>query len=90
MTKLTELERLVAVETKLDIVIEQQKKLVEKFDDLLLSYVPRTEYEETLKALDNKIELAKKRTALQTWLTGTLSAIFGAVLAILVKSFFGI
>lgn len=90
MTKNSIEERMAIVETKLDIVIEQQKKLVDKFDDLLLSYVPRTEYEETIKGLEAKIALAQKRTALQTWLTGTLSAIFGAVLATLVKSFFGI
>lgn len=91
MTKLnTELERLVAVETKLDIVIDQQKKLVDKFDELVTSYVHRNEYEETTRQLEKKIEDTKRKNAFQTWITGTLSAILGAILAILIKAYFGI
>lgn len=35
--------------------------------------------------MDIKIESAKRRTRVQTWLTGTLSASFGALLAYLIN-----
>ena len=77
-----------AVETKLDAVIEQNRRIAEKMDAILSSYVPRTEYEKDLEALELKIEAAKRKSAIQAWLTGSLSAVFGAVLAILVKAYF--
>jgi hypothetical protein len=84
----TELERLVVVETKLDALIEQNKTMVGKLDDLLGNYVPRAEYDKDLEILRGEIEQAKRRSALQTWVTGSLSAIFGAVMAILIQGYF--
>lgn len=84
----TELERLVVVETKLDALIEQNKAMVSKLDDLLGNYVPRAEYDKDLEILRSEIEQAKRRSALQTWITGSLSAIFGAVMAILIQGYF--
>lgn len=37
--------------------------------------------------LETKLEAAKKRTSLQTWVTGSLSAVFGAVLSLLIAYF---
>lgn len=87
MANPTELERLVVVETKLDAVIEQNKLMTAKLDDLLGSYVPRAEYEKDMKDMELKIERAKKRTSLQTWVTGSLSALFGAILMYLITFF---
>lgn len=88
MQAATEVERLVAVETKLDIAIGQIGDLGKKMDDLLGNYVPRTEYDKDLEILRAEIERSKRRSTLQTWLTGSLSAIFGAVMAILIQGYF--
>lgn len=88
MTKLSEGERLVVVETKLDIVIEQQKELIQEVKSLASTAVPRPEYEETVQSLRVDIENAKKRSAITTWLTSTLAAIFGVIMTILVTNFF--
>lgn len=91
----TELERLVAVETKMDTVIEGVKDLQHKFDTFLPSVVNHaqfTEYKEqqTLEITELKrdLEKTKVRNTLNVWITGTLSAILGAVLAILIQSYF--
>lgn len=99
MQTATEVERLVAVETKLDIAIGQIGDLGKKMDDLLGNYVPRTEYDKDLEALElkaesnkkeleSKIKDAKRRTTLQTWLTGTLGTIFGVIMTILIQGYF--
>lgn len=83
MTNLTDGERLVAVETKLDIVLETLKKLDEKTESFSTNLVPRTEYEEAIAKLETQIELAKKKTSMQTWVTGTLSAVLGIILTLI-------
>lgn len=83
------------VETKLDNVLSTVEKTNTKIDDLsasLARYATRLELEEAIIERNTQIaELKKvdaelaKRHALQVWLTGSLSALFGAVMAILIK-----
>ncbi len=95
MTRPTESERLYVVETKIDTVLTAVEKTNTKIDELTTSlarYATRLELEEAIVERNAQIaelkkadsELAKKH-ALQVWLNGSLSAIFGAVIAILIK-----
>lgn len=84
----TELERLVVVETKLDALLQAHAEITVKIDALLANYVHRAEYEKELDAIRIEIERTKARSVFQSWVTGTLSAILGAVIAILIKSYF--
>ena len=95
MTRPTESERLYVVETKLDTVLSAVEKTNTKIDDLstsLVRYATKVELEESIADRNTEIAALKladeklgKRHALQVWLTGTLSAIFGAVMTILLK-----
>lgn len=83
MDKLTEGERLVALETKMDTVLKNQEvqsgdfKLLNNNLNLLLpTYATKVD-----------LEVLKKKSALQIWLVGTLSAAFGAILTILIQSY---
>ncbi|UOF78004.1 hypothetical protein [Caudoviricetes sp.] len=60
MTKLTELERLVAVETKLDTVIETLKTTNEKLDVFLPTFVTHSTLTEKLNEVDKKVDSALK------------------------------
>lgn len=63
MTKLeTELERLVAVETKLDTVIEQQQKTIDKLDLLLPTFVTHKQLEDKVDGLERQISEVAKTT----------------------------
>lgn len=73
MSKLTESERLVKLETKMDIVIEQQKATNEKLDAVLPTFV-------TTEQFTNEISALKRRT----WVQNTLSSVAGVVLTLLV------
>lgn len=95
MDRPTESERLYVVETKIDTVLTAVEKTNTKIDELstsLARYATRLELEEAIMERNTKIaelkradsELAKKH-ALQVWVTGSLSATLGAVIAILVK-----
>lgn len=95
MTRPTESERLYVVETKIDTVLTAVEKTNTKIDDLstsLARYATRLELEEAIVERNTQIaelkmadaNLAKKH-ALQVWVTGSLSAVFGAVIAILIK-----
>ena len=95
MTRPTESERLYVVETKIDTVLTAVEKTNTKIDELsdsLARYATRLELEEAIIDRNTQIaELKKadaelaKRHALQVWLTGSLSAVFGAVIAVLIK-----
>lgn len=95
MDRPTESERLYVVETKIDTVLTAVEKTNTKIDDLSTSlsrYATRTELEGAIMERNAHIEELKqadanlaKKHALQSWVTGSLSAIFGAVIAILVK-----
>lgn len=76
-------ERLVALETKMDTVLDNQrtqssefKELNNKLDNLLPTY-----------ATKDDIEKLKAKNTIQTWVTGSLSAILGSVLTFLVMYF---
>lgn len=86
MTTSKQEERLAVLETKMDIVIEQQKGTNDKLDQLLPTFATKTELEQMKKDWAD----LKKKNNLQIWLTGSLAAIFGAVMSILVKSYFGV
>lgn len=95
MNRPTESERLYVVETKIDTVLTAVEKTNTKIDELTTSlarYATRLELEEAIIERNTQIaELKKadanlaKKHALQVWVTGSLSAIFGAVIAILIK-----
>lgn len=76
MTKLNNGERLVALETKMDIVIATVEKTNGKLDRLLPTYATKEE-----------LEAVKRRNTWITVLVGVLSAIFGSVLTYLVNYF---
>lgn len=84
----TEIERLVVVETKLDALIKSQSDLNAKMDTLMGNYVPRSEYEKEISELRLEMEKTRARSNLQTWLTGTLAALFGVVMTILIQNYF--
>lgn len=99
MTNKTELERLVAVETNLDNLIKAVdrntqdtkqafEKINTKLEAMSQNYVNRADYDKDKEELKSEIEAAKRKSGLQVWLTGTLSAVFGVVMTILVQAFF--
>ena len=90
----TELERLVAVETKMDTVIEGVKDLQHKFDQMLPTVVNHTQFSEfkestalEIAELKKEMEKIKLKNTITVWITGTLSAVFGVVMTILVQSY---
>lgn len=91
----TELERLVAVETKMDTVIEGVKDLQHKFDQMLPTVVNHSEFSEFKEAtaielaeLKKEFEKVKLKNSITAAITGILSAVLGAILAILVQAYF--
>lgn len=84
------LERLVAVETKMDMMLESQKEVAATLKSLQSDYVRKRDYEEDIAALRVSIEAAKRKSTVQVWLTSTLAALFGVIMTILVqRSFMG-
>lgn len=91
----TELERLVAVETKMDTVIEGVKDLQHKFDQMLPTVVNHTQFSEFKEAtaielaeMKKEFEKVKLKNSVTVAITGILSAVLGAILAILVQAYF--
>lgn len=94
MSTMTELERLVAVETKMDTVIEGVKDLQKKFDLVMPTVVSHPQFSEYKQAqafdmaeLKKDMLRTKLKNSITVWITGTLSAIFGVILTILVQSY---
>lgn len=90
----TELERLVALETKMDTIITTVDKINTKIDEALPNIVTHAQFadykEENTRAiagLEKKFETVKLKNTITVWISGTLSAIFGAILAILIKAY---
>ena len=79
------LERLVAVETKLDVLIESNKEVAQSLKSLQSDYVRKRDYEADLAEVNIKIESTKRKSAIQVWLTSTLAALFGVIMTILVQ-----
>jgi len=76
MSKLTDGERLVALETKMDIVLDTQNKMNDKLDKLLPTYATKAD-----------LEKMKRRNTWIVWATGSLSAAFGVLLTFLITFF---
>ena len=75
----TDSERLAVVETKLDILTEEIKKIGKGQSELMASlptYVTLAQHNKAIETLNRK-----------RWVQNTLSAIFGAVLSLLVGYF---
>ncbi len=90
MTSKTELERLVAVETKIDMLLESNKELITAFKNMQAqqtTYIQKAQHDADILALETKIERVKQKSAVQTWLTGTLAALFGVIMTILIQSY---
>ena len=94
MAQLTDGERLVALETKMDTVLDNQKTSNDKFDSLILkleTLLPTyatIEYVEKLKVENQKeVEKLKRKNTTVVWLAGTLSASFGVLLTFLITFF---
>lgn len=91
MTTQTMESRMAIVETKLDMLLESNKEMLEALKSMQsqqATYVRKAQYEADILALENKIEQSKRRSALQTWLTGTLAALFGVIMTILIQAYF--
>lgn len=95
MSEVKDQERLAVLETKVDSIIDSQKSITTKLDMLIPTLVTQSQLNEKTAALNAeiaalKLELSttKRRSALQTWLTGTLSAALGALLAVLIQGYF--
>lgn len=91
--------RIAVIETKLDALIKSNQEQSAKLDMLISNYVHRTEYEKDIDSIRNDIEKtkaetardiekAKARSALQVWITSSLAAVLGAVMAILIQGYF--
>lgn len=87
MTRPTEIERLAVVENNINALAvtvkegfaetkESIKEVNHKLDQSLPTFATKAE-----------LEQYKKKSSLQVWLTGTLSAIFGVVMTILIQSY---
>lgn len=92
MTKLnTELERLVAVETKLDTVIEQTQKLNDKLDLLLPTFVTQKQLEDKLIVLEKTLlevsREAKSRRIVRDVLLMVLTSTISFLLLFFLNSF---
>ena len=91
----TELERLVAVETKMDTVIEGVKDLQHKFDQMLPTVVNHTQFLEfkestavEIAELKKEFEKVKLKNSVTVAITGILSSVLGAIMAILIQAYF--
>lgn len=79
----TDGERLVKLETKMDTVLNNQETQTSKFDELnkkLIELLPTYATKEDLEGL-------KRKSSLQVWITGSLSAILGSIMTFLVMFF---
>jgi len=91
----TELERLVAVETKMDTVIEGVKDLQHKFDQVMPTVVNHTQFSEfkestsiEIAELKKEFEKVKLKNSVTVAITGILSAVLGSIMAILIQAYF--
>jgi len=83
MSKQTNEERLVVVETKLDFLIEQQKITNHKLETLL----PTLATADAMNALKSEMDLRINEIHSKRWLQNTLSGLLGSVLTLLIARF---
>lgn len=84
MAQLTNGERLVVLETLMKTVIEKVDNLDRKFDTLALTVVTQDQYEKDLAEIRTEIKAVDRRR----WIQNTLSAVLGAIMAVLVQGYF--
>jgi len=79
--KVENIEKLVTgMDSKLDNIIKEQ-------NDARMNNVTRGELDAELKRLEEAVEGTKKRSATQIFITGSLAALFGSILTLLLSYF---
>ena len=79
--KVENIEKLVTgMDSKLDNIIKEQS-------DVRMNNVTRGELDAELKRLEEAVEGTKKRSATQIFITGSLAALFGSILTLLLSYF---
>lgn len=91
----TDGERLERVEANLENLTQivtamsnDVKTIITEQNNARLSNVTRPELASEIAAIRIELESAKKKSAVQTWVTGSLSALFGVLLTLLLTFFF--
>lgn len=79
-TNKSENSEIAVLQTQMDEVLSRLEQMNNKLD----TFATNSRVEE----LEKKIKEIDRKKALQVWVTGTLSAVFGVILTILVQSFF--
>ena len=90
----TDGERLVKLEVKVENIEKLVTGMDSKLDDILkeqsdvrVNNVTRGELDAELKRLEEAVEGTKKRSATQIFITGSLAALFGSILTLLLSYF---
>ena len=79
--KVENIEKLVTgMDSKLDNIIKEQS-------DVRVNNVTRGELDAEIKRLEQAVEGSKKRSATQIFITGSLAALFGSILTLLLSYF---
>lgn len=87
MTRLTDGEQIVALQTKMDTVIENQKSQATDFKLLNANLNQLLPTFALKKEVEKELEKLKKQHSLQTWLVGTLSLALGAIITALAQGY---
>ena len=90
----TDGERLVKLEVKVENIEKLVTGMDSKLDDIIkeqndarMNNVTRGELDAELKRLEEAVEGTKKRSATQIFITGSLAALFGSILTLLLSYF---
>jgi len=90
----TDGERLVKLEVKVENIEKLVTGMDSKLDDILkeqsdvrVNNVTRGELDAEIKRLERAVEGTKKRSATQIFITGSLAALFGSILTLLLSYF---
>ena len=90
----TDGERLVKLEVKVENIEKLVTGMDSKLDDILkeqsdvrVNNVTRGELDAEIKRLEQAVEGTKKRSATQIFITGSLAALFGSILTLLLSYF---
>jgi len=90
----TDGERLVKLEVKVENIEKLVTGMDSKLDDIIkeqndarMNNVTRGELDAEIKRLEEAVEGTKKRSATQIFITGSLAALFGSILTLLLSYF---
>ena len=86
MAKLTNEERLVTLEVKLDAVMQTLERIDKRLEKTEIQYITREKHQDDIKDLFREIETNRKKLN-KSWIQNTLSAILGSILTFLVVSY---